>query len=276
VAITDQLAPPAAPALSLQCSADAPVTLAPGDTLTCTASYTITQADVDKGTVSSAATVNARTTDNKAVSGGPVAVTTNLATTAVLAMGNTVTSIEDRNSDSVDDEGDVIVYSVTVTNKGSVSLGTVTAVETLSRPASGSPSLTCDPTAPSTLAPSAAMTCTGSYRITAADVRNGSVRAAAAGTGATPAGVVVRSAAAVVTTPVHALPAGVTPAPGSSAGAGSGAGSHGTGKAASSGGRVGKLAYTGVDLAPVLIGGALCLVVGSGLVLLAARRRRHS
>lgn len=276
VAISDQLAPPAAPALSLQCSADAPVTLAPGDTLTCTASYTITQPDVDKGTVTSAATVNARTTDNKAVSGGPVAVTTNLATTAVLAVGNTVTSIEDRNSDTVDDEGDVIVYSVTVTNKGSVSLGTVTAVESLSRPASGSPSLTCDPTAPSTLAPSAAMTCTGSYRITAADVRNGSVRASAAGTGATPAGVLVRSAAALVTTPVHALPPGVTPAPGPATGAGSGTGSHGTGRTGSSGGRVGRLAYTGFDLAPVVIGGVLCLAVGGGLVLLAARRRRHS
>jgi uncharacterized repeat protein (TIGR01451 family) len=274
VAITDQLAPPAAPALSLQCSADAPVTLAPGDTLTCTASYTITQADVDRGTVLATATTGAKTTENNAVSAGPLAVTTKLATTAILVARNLVTSIEDRNSDTVDDEGDVIVYSVTLTNKGSVSLGDVTAVESLSRPADDSPSLTCDPTAPGTLAPAAAMTCTGSYRITAADARKGGVKATAAGTGGTAGGTQVRSASSIVVTPVHPLPPGVKPAPGGSSGGSAAGATHRATKTSSGAGR-GKLAFTGFEAAPVVLGGALCLVVGAGLVLLTVRRRRH-
>ncbi|MFG1648178.1 hypothetical protein ACGFMK_48485, partial [Amycolatopsis sp. NPDC049252] len=273
VVLTARLSPPAAPAPILQCSADAPVTLAPGDTLTCTASYKITQADVDSGTVVSTATCSARTAGNKAVGAGPVAVTTELATKAALVAGNVVTSIEDRNGDTVDDEGDVIVYSVTLTNGGSVSLGAVTAVETLAPPASGSPSLTCDPTAPGTLAPAAVMTCTGSYRITAADVGGGGVKATAIGTGVTPGGAAVRSAEVVVSTPVHATPAGVAPGSGDPAATGTGPGGHtDPAKAAD---RAARLAYTGVDTVPMLSAGALCLVAGAGLVLLTARRRRR-
>lgn len=273
VVLTARLDPPAAPAPSLECTPGAPVTLAPGEKLTCTASHTITQADVDHGAVVMIATGSAKTTGNQAVGAGPVAVTTDLAATAVLVAGNVVTSIEDRNSDTVDDEGDVIVYAVTLTNRGGVSLGTVAAVEILSPPASGSPSLTCDPTAPGTLAPAAVMTCTGSYRITAADARNGGVRAVATGSGAAPGGAVARSAEAVVTTPVHALPAGATAGAGTSAGPG--AGSARDAAPATSGNRAARLAYTGVDVAPVLVGGVLCLALGTGLVLLTARRRRH-
>ncbi len=273
VVVTARLDPPAAPPPSLECTPGAPVTLAPGEKLTCTASHPVTQADVDHGAVVMTATGSGKTAGNQAVGAGPVAVTTDLAATAVLVAGNVVTSIEDRNSDTVDDEGDVIVYAVTLTNTGGVSLGTVAAVETLSPPASGSPSLTCDPTAPGTLAPAAVMTCTGSYRITAADARNGGVRAVATGSAATPGGAVVSSAEAVVTTPVHALPAGASG--GASDAAGPGSGSARDAAAATSGNRAARLAYTGVDVAPVLVGGVLCLAIGTGLVLLTARHRKH-
>ncbi|WP_410586158.1 hypothetical protein [Amycolatopsis sp. lyj-23] len=272
VAISDQLTAPAGPALALQCSADAPVTLQPGEKLSCTAQYKITQADVDKGSVVNTAVANAKAPGGRAVTSGPGQATTPLADKAALSVVSAVTSIEDRNSDAVTDQGDVLVYAVTVTNTGSVSVSGVAAALTLAAPASGAPHLTCDPTAPAALAPSAKMTCTASYPITAADVRKGTVAATASAAGTTAAGAAVTAAPSVVSTPVQASPAGAGTG-GSSAAPPAGA-TGGPPGGTRSPGTAGRLAYTGVDAGPLVGAGVLLVAAGAALVLTAARRRR--
>jgi uncharacterized repeat protein (TIGR01451 family) len=272
VTVTDELTAPAAPAVALRCSPETPASLDAGKKLTCTGSYTITQADVDRGTVTNTATATGTAPGGEPVESGPGVVTTQLGGKPALAVSNQVTSVEDRNSNSANDAGDVLVYSVTVTNNGSVSLSAVSAAETVG---AVSPRLTCSPTQPARLAPGDTMTCTGSYRITAADAVRGSVSGVARATATTSAGGTVDATPVTVRT---ALERGGSA--GGSSGAGGGSGSGGSGGASGGGGpgggadAPGRLAYTGADMLPVVVGGATLLVLGSGLLLLLRRRRR--
>ncbi|WP_329056784.1 hypothetical protein OG738_21580 [Amycolatopsis sp. NBC_01488] len=274
VSISDQLTPPAGPALGLHCSADPPVTLKPTETLSCTAQYTITQADVDKGSVINTATANAKAPGNHNVTSGPGQATTPLSSKPALSVVSAVTSIEDRNSDTITDQGDVLVYTVTVTNTGSVTVDDVAPALTLASPAAGAPRLTCDPSTPGALAPAAKMSCTTSYLITAADVGKGTVTSTASASGTTTAGAAVTSTPSVLSTPVKATPAGA--GTGGSAGgptAGATAGSPGGSRPP---GGSGRLAYTGVSVGPLSAAGVLLVGVGTALLLTTIRRRRRS
>ncbi|WP_176170596.1 hypothetical protein [Amycolatopsis sp. Hca4] len=275
VTVDDRLTPPAGPALALHCSADPPVTLRPTETVSCTSQYTVTQADVDRGSVVNTATANAKAPGGRSVTSGPGQATTPLASKAALSVVSTVTSIEDRNSDTVTDAGDVLVYAVTVTNTGSVTVTGVAPVMTLAAPASGTPHLTCDPSVPAALAPGAKLSCTTSYPITAADVRKGTVTATTAAAGTTAAGAGVTAAPSVLSTPVKATPAGAATGAGP---AGSTAGATGGPSAgARPPGRPGRLAYTGVAAGPLVTAGVLLVAAGTALLLLTtARRRRRS
>jgi uncharacterized repeat protein (TIGR01451 family) len=65
--------------------------------------------------------------------------------------------------------GDIITYTVTVTNIGSTTLSGVTVSDPLL------PGLTCVPALPATLAPGAAVACSATYTITQADLDRGTV-----------------------------------------------------------------------------------------------------
>jgi uncharacterized repeat protein (TIGR01451 family)/LPXTG-motif cell wall-anchored protein len=72
VAVDDQLAAPAGPALEVTCPASV---LAPSADMTCTATYTVTQADVDHGQVGNTATATGETPSGDKVPSGPSTVT---------------------------------------------------------------------------------------------------------------------------------------------------------------------------------------------------------
>ena len=133
--------------------------LAPGASETCTATYTITQADVTAGHVTNHAT--ATTTYN----GSPV--NSNQATTTVTAVPPPPISLtKAANPTTYDHVGQVIAYTYTVTNTGTLSF---TAPVTVS---DDKTTVTC----PSTLlAAGASEMCTATYTITQADLDAGHV-----------------------------------------------------------------------------------------------------
>jgi uncharacterized repeat protein (TIGR01451 family) len=144
---------------------------APDNTITCTGSYTVTQADVDA--VRPGATVgfvinNAYAQADfagEAVSSPSVQARVNAATVAELTVAKTAENDTDPGAPAA--AGDVILFTIATENTGPQ---TVTGV-TVDDPFVGA--LTCDITAPVTLAPNDVLTCTGTYTVTQADVDAG-------------------------------------------------------------------------------------------------------
>jgi uncharacterized repeat protein (TIGR01451 family) len=141
-------------------------TLDPGDSETCTASHTVTQADLDAGSITNTATASDGSTTSP-----PDSVT-------VTALQNPSLSI-DKSSSTADYStvGQTISYSYDVTNTGNVTLPSISVTD--DRVAS----VSCPG---GSVAPSASITCTGSYDVTQADLDAGSVaNTATASSGAT-------------------------------------------------------------------------------------------
>ena len=142
--------------------------LAPGDSVVCSASHTITQEDLDAGTYFNQACAN----DG---AGGAEEdcdeVDTPGEKTPALEIDKTVTAVDGDNEPPflVDEAGDVISYTIVVTNTGNVTLTGVSVSDPLIV------NLDCDPaaglqTSGFTLAPTAQLTCTGTYTVTQADI----------------------------------------------------------------------------------------------------------
>ncbi|WP_299316053.1 hypothetical protein, partial [uncultured Aquimarina sp.] len=177
-------------------STDLPVTpssLAPGEIGTATATYTITQTDVDTGSVTNSATV-----EGEDPNGDPVV--------DVSDNGDETTDGPDADSDPTNDPtitdltpnpelrltktsvvggtgavGDIITYTFTVENTGTVTVDTITIDDTLT----GSTDL---PVTPSTLLPGEIGTATATYTITQTDINTGSVTNSATVEGEDPNG----------------------------------------------------------------------------------------
>lgn len=144
---------------SVSCPALPPAGLAPGASITCTANYTINQTDVDAGTV-----VNTATATNGSVT-SPVATATVTATqTPAIAISKSTTTV------NFSAPGVVVPYSFVVRNSGNVTITTPISI-TDNKVAT----VSCPPLPAGGLAPSATITCTGSYTTTQADVNAGSV-----------------------------------------------------------------------------------------------------
>ncbi len=163
-----------------------PVSLSPGAALTCTGTYAISQADLNAGSVTNTASA-AGMFGTTPVQANPASVTVTAAQSLNLSLSKTASP---SNYSSI---GAVITYSLTAVNNGNVSLTNVTIVD------SKLPSLIC--TQPASLNPGAALTCTGSYTITQADLDAGSVTNSAGASGkygstsvnATPATVTIQA-----------------------------------------------------------------------------------
>ncbi|MCB5200260.1 DUF11 domain-containing protein, partial [Loktanella sp. TSTF-M6] len=145
--------------------------LNPGDDITCTGSYTVQQSDIDalrpgftRGFVINnafarsefAGEVVESPVDRVAIEAGSV---------AVLVVTKTAENLTDAGQDA--DAGDVIQFTIVSQNDGPQTLTDVRVTD----PFVGA--LTCDTAAPVTLAPTEALTCTGSYNVTQADVDAG-------------------------------------------------------------------------------------------------------
>ncbi|MGX7826386.1 DUF7507 domain-containing protein [Actinokineospora sp. 24-640] len=276
VEVTDTIAAPASPTPTLDCRPETGAALGPGEDMACTGTYTITQADIDAGRVVNTASVTGELPDGEARTWGPASVTTVLAAKAVLVVKNEVTSTEDRNGNSRTDAGDVLVYMVSASNNGTVSLARVSVTQRLDAPAGVTLRMRCDPVQPAAVAPAATMTCMGTHTVTAADAAAGVVQATATATGTASGNTEVTSNAGLVRT---VLTSGSGAGGGSDAGGGgsaggAGSGGGGTGGDGGGGGGGGDLASTGSSVAlPVALGGGL-LLVGAALVGMTRRGKR--
>ncbi|MFD0865649.1 beta strand repeat-containing protein, partial [Tessaracoccus lubricantis] len=173
VMITDPL-----PGLSaLTCDVAAPVTLAPGESLTCSATYSVTQADLDNGMVE-----NTATTVGTPPQGDNVTDTDEEDVTAVQTPA--IDLVKTADVETYDAVADVITYSFVATNTGNVTLTDVTITD----PLPGLSALTCDVTAPVTLAPGESLTCSATYSVTQADLDNGIIENTATTVGTPPQG----------------------------------------------------------------------------------------
>ena len=165
--------------------------LAPGvtDSTTFTAAYVLTQADADAGKVSNQATVTATDpsgatlTDlsDPSLTAGNTATETPIPPAPALALVKAVGTVTDVNANGVNDPGDVINYTFTLSNTGNVTLSNLTVTDPLVQ-VSGGPLASLAPSA------SDATTFTASYVITLADAAAGRVTNQATASATTPGG----------------------------------------------------------------------------------------
>ena len=163
--------------------------LAPDADGTCTATYAVTQADIDSGAVTNTATGNG-TSPSGPVSDDSPPVTTPAEQSPALAVAKTV------NTDSYDEVGDVLTYTITVENQGNVTLTGVDVDDVA--PGTGAFTLDCAQL-PATLPSSASGTCTATYAVTQADLDGGTVVNTARARATGPAGTSVESVDVSVT-----------------------------------------------------------------------------
>ncbi len=161
ISVADSLVP------NVVCST---TTLAPGESVTCTGSYTITQADMDAGKVDNSATGTVTQPD------GSTATKTSTTSTPLTGVGSLTFDKQQGTPTDADGKpitgrevgrGDKIPYTFLVTNTGSVTVSSVTVVDSK---VSG---INCGGV--TSLEPGKSVTCSGVYTITQADVDAGAV-----------------------------------------------------------------------------------------------------
>ncbi len=148
--------------------------LAPGATTTCTATHTVTQADLDAGTIDNTASV-VGTPPN----GTPIAPVSSNTVSVPVIITPALSIVKASTTVSYATVGTAIPYSFTVKNLGNV---TMNAIVVNDPNATG---ITCPLT---TLAPGASTVCTGTHKVTQADLDTGSIINTAAVRGTTPLG----------------------------------------------------------------------------------------
>ena len=146
----------------LVCLPSNPVaSLAPGAEINCTASHTITQADIDAGSFANTACVN----DG---AGGATEACDTTTTTGDKDPELTIVKLDDGEKYDV---GDVINYTIQVTNTGNVTLDGVVVTDP------NAENLVCVPATPvDDFAPGDVINCTASHTATQADLDAGSYR----------------------------------------------------------------------------------------------------
>jgi uncharacterized repeat protein (TIGR01451 family) len=146
---------------NLSCTPTTPVAdLAPGESITCTASHTITLADLNTGSFFNQACV-----DDGA--GGAASVCDDVTTPGTQSPALTIEKTS--TTTLITAAGQVVPYHYVVTNTGNVTLTGVT----LADDKVAAVDITCTPTQPATLAPTATMTCDGSHTVTQAEFDGG-------------------------------------------------------------------------------------------------------
>jgi large repetitive protein len=169
---------------SVSCPALPAGGLAPTAFMTCTGTYTVTQADLDGGAITNTATAKSGPTTSPTT-----LLTINASQTPALQL------VKSSTSSVYTKAGDIIPYSYVVTNAGNV---TLTSAVTVSD--NKIASVTCPALPAGGLAPTASITCTGSYTVLQSDMDSGSVTnvasAKSGGTSSPPASVTVNAAQA--------------------------------------------------------------------------------
>jgi uncharacterized repeat protein (TIGR01451 family) len=184
---------PAAPVVNCPTS-----TLAPSTTLTCTATYAVSQHDLDAGSISNTATATGTPPVGAAV--------TALASTAVVTVvaDPSLTLQKSVAPMSASNAGDIVTYTILITNNGNVTLSNVKPTETAFSGSGPALSISC-PAGANSLAPGAAVTCTASYLVTQADVNKGTNTNTATASGKSPAGVTATSTSSGATVTIASV-----------------------------------------------------------------------
>jgi uncharacterized repeat protein (TIGR01451 family) len=148
----------------------APTTLNPGQVATCTAyTYTVTQTDVDNGgTIDNTATATADDPVDNEVTDDDSTTTPIVTAAPALNTVKALTNNADGDGSGTVTEGDVLTYTVTVTNTGNITLNNVVVSDSLITPTGGT-------TPCVTVAVGGTCTLIGTYVVTAADVITGSI-----------------------------------------------------------------------------------------------------
>lgn len=135
--------------------------------MSCSARLTVTQAVLDFGDIYNFATVFGSFT----VEGSPVDYRgANAAARVTVVQSPSIALRASVSPTGRADRGDRLRYAGTATNTGNVTLTAARITSGLS-----ALDLDCDPSAGATLAPGASISCSGSYRVSAADARRGRV-----------------------------------------------------------------------------------------------------
>ncbi|WP_157074160.1 OmpA family protein [Pseudoxanthomonas mexicana] len=149
----------------LTAAAVCPVTtLAPGASTTCTGSYAITQADIDAGVVNNSATATGTPPTGPAVTSPPDTTSTSITQTSSQILVKALTNDSTGGAVVV---GDVLTYTVTLTNTGNTTFAGVTVNDALTIPSS----ITC-----ASVVPGATCQLVGTYTVTQADADAGTIR----------------------------------------------------------------------------------------------------
>ncbi|GAA3939303.1 hypothetical protein GCM10022383_16620 [Microbacterium soli] len=162
--------------------------LLPGDTADFSAVHELTQADIDSGSIENTATATG-TGEFGSVESPPSSVTVDAPAEPALQTVKRA-ALVDTNGNGAADEGEVIDYTVEVTNTGNVTMSDVSVDD---------PLITLSPDAID-IAPGETEEFTGSYTVQAADVAAGSVVNTATATGSTPTGDPIDSPPSTTTT----------------------------------------------------------------------------
>ncbi len=158
---------------AITCDAD---TLAPSEVATCTATYTVLQGDIDNESLTNTATVTADAPNDDPV--------TDTGDETLLFDAYPLIDVSKTVDNTTPLAGDIIVYTYTVTNTGTMSLGNVSVndVHSGSDPLG---TITCGAT---TLLPGQSTECSALYTVTQADVDAGTLTNTATGSATDPNG----------------------------------------------------------------------------------------
>ncbi|MBH0116707.1 DUF11 domain-containing protein [Salinibacterium sp. NG253] len=157
--------------------------LNPNGTVTGTATYTITQADVDAGSVKNIATATGTPPTGAAVTApSPQLVTPTIASAPTI--GVTKSGALAPGAQGV--AGDVVTWSLSLTNSGNVTLTSVAVTDSL--PGVSAVTYGTWPSTAGTLAPGQSVSATATYVLTQADIDAGAVSNTANGSGTPPRG----------------------------------------------------------------------------------------
>ena len=166
---------------SITCPGGNPIpSLAPAAMETCSGSYSITQTDIDNGVVNNTANVDAQCSASNCPVNDSDSHMQNIPQTGGVMIAKD--GVLDPGKNGVSDPGDMIDYTLVISNTGNVTLTGVAVTDPLVLAVScpgGNP-------IPS-LAPGAMEICTGSYAITQEDIDNGVVNNTANADGQCPA-----------------------------------------------------------------------------------------
>ena len=143
--------------------------LDPAETITCSATYVVTKPDIDGGSVTNTAT------GSESFNGDPV--TSNIDHHTIEASDPRSRSTSSRRACHTTIRTDVLNYTYQLTNTGNVTIGGPFTIDD-----DRSTNEDC-PAVPSSLAPGASTTCTGTYTVTQDDIDFGSVTNMATGAG---------------------------------------------------------------------------------------------